>query len=84
VKVVDALAGVVRLGIDTAPFIYFIEWHPTYVDTVRSAITLISRNVVQGYTSVLTSLSCLHSLSAPAISSLRHTIVVRFCGEAET
>jgi len=28
-KVVDALAGVVRLGIDTAPFIYFIERHPT-------------------------------------------------------
>lgn len=53
-KVVDALAGVTRLGIDTAPFIYFIERHPRYVDTVRSAIALVSRNLLHGYTSVLT------------------------------
>jgi hypothetical protein len=28
----DALAGVRRLGLDTAPIIYFIEENPVYVD----------------------------------------------------
>jgi hypothetical protein len=29
-KLDDALAGVTRLGFDTAPVIYFVEAHPQY------------------------------------------------------
>jgi hypothetical protein len=28
--IADALSGVRRLGIDSAPIIYFVEEHPTY------------------------------------------------------
>lgn len=27
----EALQGILRLGIDTAPFIYFVERHPDYL-----------------------------------------------------
>ena len=27
----EALQGILRLGVDTAPFIYFVERHPDYL-----------------------------------------------------
>lgn len=35
-KLRDALGDVGTLGIETAPFIYFVEKHPTYVDRMRA------------------------------------------------
>jgi hypothetical protein len=32
VKIADALKGVQRLGVDTAPYIYYVENHATYAD----------------------------------------------------
>lgn len=33
-RVVEALTGVKRLFVDTAPLIYYIEEHPDYLDLV--------------------------------------------------
>ena len=32
----EALRGVTRLGMDTAPFIYFVEQNPAYVDIMQA------------------------------------------------
>jgi predicted nucleic acid-binding protein len=53
-KIDDALAGVTRLGIDTSPFIYFVERYPVYVDRVREIFRRIDAGAVAGYTSMLT------------------------------
>lgn len=50
----DALSGVTRLGIDTAPFIYFVEKHPAYYPTCHAVFERIGKAEVQGYTSLLT------------------------------
>jgi hypothetical protein len=34
----EVLAGITALGFDTAPFIYLVERHPTYVDIVREVV----------------------------------------------
>jgi len=34
-KIGDALQNVSALGIDTSPFIYFVERHPMYLNLVR-------------------------------------------------
>jgi len=52
-KLDDALAGVVRLGFDTAPLIYFIERHPKYVDVMREVIRRIDSGTIASYGSVL-------------------------------
>jgi predicted nucleic acid-binding protein len=43
-----------RLGIDTAPFIYFVEANPRYVDLCRQFFRLIDGGDPAGFTSVLT------------------------------
>jgi predicted nucleic acid-binding protein len=53
-KIDDALAGVTKLGIDTSPFIYFVERYPVYVDRVREIFRRIDAGAVAGYTSMLT------------------------------
>lgn len=50
----DALAAVQRLGIDTSPFIYLIERHPSYIDRVRQVFSQIDSGMVLGFSSVLT------------------------------
>lgn len=54
IKLDDALAGVARLGLDTAPFIYFVERNPAYVDLVREVVRRISLHAFSGHTSVIT------------------------------
>lgn len=49
-----ALAGVNLLGVDTAPFIYFIEKHPVYVDQVRAIFQRVNTGMSQVITSVIT------------------------------
>lgn len=48
-----ALDGVVRLGLDTSPFIYFVERNPTYVDRVREVVRRIAAGTIIGHTSVI-------------------------------
>lgn len=53
-KLSDALADVETLGIETAPFIYFVEQHPTYVDRMRTIFHQVHRGTPQVITSVIT------------------------------
>lgn len=48
------LSSVTALGFDTAPFIYFVERHPTYVDLMREIIRHIDAATIAGYSSVVT------------------------------
>jgi predicted nucleic acid-binding protein len=49
-----ALAGVTRLGLDTAPIIYFVQAHPQYDTVVTEIFQQIDRGNVTGVTSVIT------------------------------
>jgi predicted nucleic acid-binding protein len=53
-KLDEALTGVMRLGIDTAPFIYFVERNPKYVDLVREIVRRIDGGPIAGYSSMVT------------------------------
>lgn len=46
----DALVGVQRLGLDTAPFIYFVERNPAYVNLVREVVRRVSTGALLGHT----------------------------------
>jgi hypothetical protein len=49
----DALAGVARLGLDTAPIIYFVEAHPNYDARVTAVFQRIATGALTAYTSVI-------------------------------
>lgn len=53
-KLNDALTGVTRLGIDTAPVIYYIEAHPRYEALVERIFNHIARGSFTGVTSAIT------------------------------
>ncbi len=53
-KLDDALAGVARLGLDTAPIIYYIEAHPRYEAQVEHIFDLIAGANLTGVTSAIT------------------------------
>jgi predicted nucleic acid-binding protein len=53
-KLDDALSGVQRLGFDTAPFIYFVERNPVYLELVREVVRRISSGELTGHTSAIT------------------------------
>lgn len=64
-SIADALRGVNRLGIDTAPFIYFVETHAVYFPTCKAVFELIQVGQVSGWTSLLTLTETLpHPLSS--------------------
>jgi len=49
------LAHVKSLAIDTAPFIYFIEKHPTYIDRMRLVMQhIVTPSQTTAYASVMT------------------------------
>ncbi|MEI7990171.1 MAG: hypothetical protein WCI88_14140 [Chloroflexota bacterium] len=48
------LKGITHLGIDTAPFIYFVERNLTYLDTLLFIFNQIDTGVITGYSSVIT------------------------------
>ncbi len=50
----DALAHITRLGIDSAPLIYFIERHPIYIDRVRAILRQVDVGIIMGYSAVIT------------------------------
>lgn len=65
IKIDDALSGVVRPGLDTAPFIYFIEANPSYDELVTEIFQRVSRGALTGFTSVIT-------LSEVLVQPMRH------------
>jgi hypothetical protein len=54
IKLDDALSGVMNLGFDTSPIIYFVEQHPKYIDLVREIIRRVDKSILFGYSSVVT------------------------------
>lgn len=50
----DVLAGVAKLGIDTAPLIYFVEAHPEYDIAITNVFRRIESGELTGVTSVIT------------------------------
>jgi predicted nucleic acid-binding protein len=50
----DALEGVVKLGIDTAPLIYFVEAHPACDIAITQVFRRIQSGEITGMTSVIT------------------------------
>jgi predicted nucleic acid-binding protein len=53
-RLTDALQGVRRLGLDTSPFIYFIEQNAVYLDVVRELMRLIDAQSLAASCSVIT------------------------------
>jgi predicted nucleic acid-binding protein len=60
-----AIQNVLRLGLDTAPIIYFIEEHPVYLPYISPIFAAISRAELAGVTSTIT-------VAEVLIQSLRH------------
>jgi predicted nucleic acid-binding protein len=50
----EALEGVKKVFLDTAPIIYFIEAHQQFGPLVKQVVDLINENRIQAVTSVLT------------------------------
>lgn len=53
-RIADALSGLSRLYIETAPFIYFTEARATYVDKMRTIFSGVSSGQFQVLTSAVT------------------------------
>ena len=69
IRLDDALGNITTLGFDTAPFIYFIERHPTYIDRVRAIFQRVDSGVVIGYSSMIT---LTETLTQPKQTGNRH------------
>ncbi len=50
----EALAGVARLGMDTAPVIYYVEEHARYLSLVAPVFDAIDNGALEAVTSVIT------------------------------
>jgi predicted nucleic acid-binding protein len=55
----DALHGITRLFLDTAPIIYFVEKNPYYFDRVQPAFAQIDAGKLTAVTSPVTLAECL-------------------------
>lgn len=53
-KISEALQGIQSLGVDTAPFIYYVEDHPTYGDKVDAVFQAVIAHAITINTSVIT------------------------------
>jgi predicted nucleic acid-binding protein len=54
VTVREALAGITRLGMDTPPFIYFVEENPDFADVCAGFFAAVDAGQIEVYTSMLT------------------------------
>lgn len=59
-KISSAFDGITRLGIDTAPLIYFVERNPQYFSKVRQIFQMSDEGYFQSITSVVTLVEVLH------------------------
>jgi predicted nucleic acid-binding protein len=53
-KLEDALRNIDFLGLDTSPFIYFVEQNALYVDLMREVFRRITNNELESCSSVIT------------------------------
>ena len=53
-KLDDALLNINSIGLDTSPFIYFVERHPLHVDVMREVFKRITSGDFQASSSVIT------------------------------
>lgn len=53
-RVEEALVGVTKLGVDTAPLIYLVERNPAFVDAAREVLRRINDGAPRGVSSVVT------------------------------
>jgi predicted nucleic acid-binding protein len=53
-KISDALTGVRKLGVDTAPFIYYVENHPVYSSKVDKIFEFAEDNNIKIISSIIT------------------------------
>ena len=53
-KISDALKGIQRLGVETAPYIYYVENHPTYADKVDAIFQMVEATAIEVKSSVIT------------------------------
>ena len=53
-KIDDALRNFDSIGLDTSPFIYFVEQNPLYVDLMREIFKRITESDFQACSSVIT------------------------------
>ncbi len=58
-KIADALRGVSRLFLDTAPVIYYVEGNPTYLARVDDIFDRIDAGTLPAVTSPITLAECL-------------------------
>jgi predicted nucleic acid-binding protein len=59
VKIADALQGISRLFLDTAPVIYFVERHPRYAALADEIFDRIDAGTLPAVTSPITLAECL-------------------------
>lgn len=52
-RISDALAGVQRLAIETAPYIYFVEEHPAYAEKVDAILRIAEAAGIEIRSSVI-------------------------------
>jgi hypothetical protein len=60
----DVLTTITALGFDTAPFIYFVERHPRYVDMMRDRFGHVDNGSVTGHTSTIKRGNAPHNLTS--------------------
>ncbi len=53
-RISDALSEVIRLGIDTSPFIYLVERHPKYFTLMQTILDYLTNNTYVAISSTLT------------------------------
>ena len=53
-KIATALQSVQRLYIETAPFIYYIETHPTYIKRMDAIVEAIENYPLEVFSSAIT------------------------------
>ena len=53
-KIIKILKGINSIAIDTSPFIYYIEEHKDYIETIEPLFALISEGHFIAYTSLIT------------------------------
>lgn len=70
-KISDALMGVQRLGMDTSPFIYLVETHPTYYPLVEAIFREVDLGNLEAITSTIT---LTEVLTMPIAKQLAHYV----------
>ncbi len=73
-QIVKALSGVNLLGIETAPFIYYTENRPVYVDKMREIFRIMNEGQFEAVSSTIALSECL----TKPIKENDHTLINQF------